>query len=202
MLGWAFPPPPFVTRVQLSAIVRQWVRRPDAPAEEPAAFAAFLAVKARRPHRSLERALDWVLWVYRTLWPVLVRNEWRERERGRGAPGQRRGTARGALSQVGVRLPRLSPTAPTPSLSFTQMIVLVVRMSSRGEAPAAAGAPTAAAAAPPPSSRPAGRPQHHHAKAPPPPASFSPKRPLSAYGAVDILLAGGGGKRGGIAAVR
>ena len=58
---------------QLSALVRAWVRRPDAPLDEPAAFAAFLAIKARRPHRSLERALDWVLWVYRTLWPVLVR---------------------------------------------------------------------------------------------------------------------------------
>ena len=59
--------------LQLSTLVRAWVRRPDAHPDEPAAFAAFLAVKARRPHRSLERVLDWVLWVYRTLWPVLVR---------------------------------------------------------------------------------------------------------------------------------
>lgn len=57
---------------ELSALVRAFLRRPDAHPDDPAAFAAFLAVKARRPHRSLERALDWVLWVYRTLWPVLL----------------------------------------------------------------------------------------------------------------------------------
>jgi len=92
--------------------VRQWVRRQDAPPEEPAAFAAFLAVKARRPHRSLERALDWVLWVYRTLWPVLVR----EREDGEGGRGGRC-LERRACGRFSFSLSHVTRLPPSPSLS-------------------------------------------------------------------------------------
>ncbi len=91
--------------------MRQWVRRPDAPPEEPAAFAAFLAVKARRPHRSLERALDWVLWVYRTLWPVLVR----EREDGEGGEGVAAWREKGGRALFLLSLSRHAP----PSLPLS-----------------------------------------------------------------------------------